>query len=121
MPNIRKFMKLNVPYVKMWCLVKHRGILFSYIKLYTTTDITFIKVSYGQLQASTIRYSVQINGIRTQQDYVKYDCEAEGARDLGARSPELCTMVLSIGGSSISNLLHVTLPANRILRWLLGF
>jgi hypothetical protein len=120
-PKIRKLMKLNVLYVKMWCLVKHRGILFSYTELYITTDLTFIKVSYGQLQVSTIWYSVHIKGIQTQQNYVKYDCEAERARDAGARQPELCTVALSVCGSSIWNLLHVTLLAHRILRWLLDF
>jgi hypothetical protein len=120
-PKIRILMKLNVPYVKMWCLAKHKGILFSYIKLYITTNITFIKVSYGQLQVSTIWYSVQINGIHIQQSYVKYDCEVEGARVLGARPPELCTVALSICESSIWNLLHVTLLSHRSLRWLLDF
>jgi len=42
-------MKLNVPYVKMWCLVKHRGILFSYIKLYITRHNFY----QGELSAVT--------------------------------------------------------------------
>lgn len=52
---------------------------------------------------------------------MKYDCEAEGARVPGITSPELCTVALSICGSSVSNLLHVTLLAHRILRWLPHF
>jgi hypothetical protein len=49
------------------------------------------------------------------------NCEAEGVRVPGARSPELCTVALSICRSSIWNLFHVTLLAHRILRWLLDF
>ena len=51
-------MKLNVPYVKMWCLVKHSGILFSYIKLCITTDINF-----------ALEYAIR--GVQVNQDGLK--------------------------------------------------
>jgi hypothetical protein len=55
-------------------------------------------------------------------EVLKYS--SRGAQIPGARSPvrlSFCTVAPNIFGSSVWNLLHVTLPAPRILRWLLVF